>query len=85
MTVVLHLKPEVEAGLLVQANAQGVPLEDYLLTLVEATALSGGSTPVERDDRAKAVRGMLAFGDKHRLSYGGPITRASLHEGHRYR
>ena len=35
MTVTLHLKPEVEAGLLVQAQATGLTLEDYLQQLVE--------------------------------------------------
>jgi hypothetical protein len=27
---------------------------------------------------------MLEFGERHRLSLGEPITRAVLHEGHRF-
>ena len=35
MTVTLNLKPEIEAGLLAQAQATGVSLENYLQQLVE--------------------------------------------------
>ena len=35
MTVTLNLKPELEAGLLAQAQATGLTLEDYLQQLVE--------------------------------------------------
>jgi len=38
MTVTLELRPEVEAQLLVQANARGLSLEDYLKRLVELQA-----------------------------------------------
>lgn len=58
-------------------------LEDYLLTLVERQALPseiGGP----QTNRAEAVRKMLEFGDKYRLSRGSAITRADLHEEHRY-
>lgn len=86
MTVTLRLKPEVEAGLLAKARASGIELEEYLLAVVEGAALSA-SVPqalAVRRDRAEAVRGMLEFGEKHRLSLGEPITRALLHEGHRF-
>jgi hypothetical protein len=86
MTVTLHLKPEIEAGLLMRANASGMALEEYLLSLVEVAArLSGDRTVVESGvDRREAVKRMLAFGEKHCLNAGEPITRASLHEGHRF-
>jgi hypothetical protein len=35
VTVTLDLKPETEAGLLAQAQATGMTLEDYLQNLVE--------------------------------------------------
>ena len=41
MTVTLKLKPEIEAGLLAQAKANGMTLEEYLLSLVEASVFSG--------------------------------------------
>jgi hypothetical protein len=86
MTVTLHLKPEVEAGLIARAQASGMDLEEYLLALVEEAALSAGGkmATAEREERAEAVRRMLGFGEKHRLSLGEPITRALLHEGHRF-
>jgi hypothetical protein len=86
MTVILHLKPEVEAGLLAQAQANGMDLEDYLLNVVEGAALSAGGdrAAAEPTERAEAVRRMLAFGEKHRLNLGEPITRTLLHEGHRF-
>jgi hypothetical protein len=83
MTVTLHLTPELEAGLLVQAQESGMVLEDYLLTLVEKAALSSRSTKASAE-RAEAVHRMLEFGDKHNLSLGEPITRALMHEGHRF-
>ena len=47
MTVTLHLKPELEAGLLAQAQASGMTPEGYLQYLVEkelsADAVEGGS------------------------------------------
>jgi hypothetical protein len=86
VTVTLHLKPEVEASLLEQAQASGMALEDYLLTLVEEAALSmhGDDAPAERESRAEAVRKMLEFGERHRLSVGQPITRGLMHESHRF-
>jgi hypothetical protein len=74
MIVTLHLKPEVEAGLMAQAQASGMGLEEYLLALVEEAALSHGGkiSTAEREDRAEAVRRMLGFGEKHRLSLGEP-------------
>ena len=85
MTVTLHLKPEVEAGLQAQAQASGMALEDYLVALVEEAAFhTGGAASEEREARAEAVRRMLEFGDKHRLNLGEPITRSLMHESHRF-
>jgi hypothetical protein len=87
MTVTLHLRPEVEAGLLAQARASGLTVEEFLLSVVEGAVLSAAQETQPREvpeDRAEAVRRMLEFGEKHRLSLGVPITRALLHEGHRF-
>jgi hypothetical protein len=50
MTVTLKLKPEIEAGLLAQAKASGMTLEEYLMSLVEASVFSGkqAMAPEER-------------------------------------
>ncbi len=121
MTVTLHLKPEVEAGLLAHAQASGMTVEAFLLSVVEGAVLGATQKtqsgeeraaafeawslghritpplsdsavsrdaeygpPEAREDRAEAVRRMLEFGDRHRLSLGVPITREHLHEGHRF-
>jgi len=83
MSVTLNLKPEIEAGLSTRAQACGMALEEYLLSLVEdaaAQATDGGT----KSEREKAVRRMLEFGEKYHLSLGEPITRRLLHEGHRF-
>jgi hypothetical protein len=86
MTVTLHLKPEVEADLLARAEASGVALEEYILSLAEDAACQAarGTTTATRTEREEAVRRMLEFGEKHHLTLGEPITRKLLHEGHRY-
>jgi hypothetical protein len=86
MTVTLHLKPEVEAGLLARAQASGMALEEYLLFIAEEAALQAapGITAAAQAAREEAVRRMLEFGEKHHLTLGEPITRKLLHEGHRY-
>lgn len=82
VTVTLNLTPELEAGLVARANASGMDLERYLLSLIEEAALS--STETKQRARSEAIRRMLEFGEKHHLSLREPITRAVLHESHRY-
>jgi hypothetical protein len=86
VTVTLTFKPEVEAGLLAKAQAKGMDLQEYLQAIVEQEALpsSRRAAASERTGRQEAVRRMLEFGDKYRLSLGEPITRQLLHEGHRF-
>ncbi|MGO9272424.1 MAG: hypothetical protein ACLQOO_19710 [Terriglobia bacterium] len=87
MTVTLHLKPEVEAGLLARAQASGMTVEEYLLFLAGEAALQAApskATLTGPGAREEAVRRMLEFGEKHHLSLGEPITRNLLHEGHRF-
>jgi hypothetical protein len=81
MTLTLTFEPELEAGLLAKAQARGMDLQQYLHSLVEQDVLTPSQKAASRQE---AVRRMLEFGDKYRLSLGEPITRASLHEGHRF-
>jgi len=83
MTVTLHLTPELEAGLLAQAQESGMVLEDYLLTLMEKAA-HPYRTVKASVERREAVHRMLEFGERHHLSLGEPLTRAMMHEGHRF-
>jgi hypothetical protein len=86
VAITLNLAPDVEAGLLAQAQASGMTLEKYLLSVVEEVALSAKqeAPSPENGAREEAVRRMLEFGEKHHLSLGEPVTRRFLHEGHRF-
>ena len=78
MTVTLNLKPELEAGLLAKAQASGMPLEEYLLSLMEDAALPPDSAGAPKQSaREDAVRRMVEFGERHHLSLGEPITRSA--------
>jgi hypothetical protein len=83
LTVTLHLRPEIEAGLLAKAQASGMDVERYLQTLVEQEVAKPSRTRAASNGRQEAVRRMFEFGDKYRLHFGEPITRDSLHECHR--
>jgi hypothetical protein len=84
LTVTLTFSPKVEAGLLVKAQARGMGLQEYLQEIVEQEAFPASRRVTAAEPgRQEAVRRMLEFGDKYRLSLGEPITRESLHEGHR--
>ena len=84
MTVVRHLRPEIEASLVARAHACGVPLEAYLLSLAEEAAVRTPPTATGQTEREEAVRPMLEFGETYHLTLGEPITRGLLHEGYRH-
>jgi len=65
MTITLNLKPEVEAGLL--AQARGMTLEDYLLSLVEEAAVAQTQKP-------ETPRGNPAWSGRMACSFTGPET-----------
>jgi hypothetical protein len=84
VTITLKLTPEVEAGLLAQAQASGKSPEEYLLSVVEEALLPAQeASSTATASRQDAIRRMLEFGEKHHLSLGEPVTRHLLHEGHR--
>jgi hypothetical protein len=60
MTVTLKLKPEVEAGLLTQAQASGMTLEDYLLSLVEGAVRPKAQANSSTEQRAAAFEAWAA-------------------------
>ena len=60
MTVTLNLKPEVEAGLLAQAQASGMTVEEYLLSLVEGVVLPAAPTTLSPEQRAAAFESWSA-------------------------
>ena len=60
MTVTLHLKPELEAGLLAQARAAGKTLEEYVLSMVEVTVVPADDNPRSPEQRASAFKAWSA-------------------------
>jgi hypothetical protein len=65
MTITLNLKPEVEAGLMVQAQASGMTVEAYLLAMVEGVVLQEITTTLSPERRAK---GFEAWSANHRAT-----------------
>jgi hypothetical protein len=81
MTVTLNLKPEVEAGLLAQAQANGMSLEEYLLSMVEGAALSATQKTLLPEERAAAFE---AWSVSHRATpdlSDYAVSRESMYEG----
>ncbi len=81
MTITLKLKPEVEAGLLAQAKASGMTLEEYLLSMVEGAMLLRAQEPFSAEERAAAFE---AWSAGHRPSpllsdYG--VSREAMYKG----
>ena len=54
MTITLHLKPELEAGLLAQAQAGGKTLEEFLLSMVEGAVMPVVAKALTSEQRAAA-------------------------------
>jgi hypothetical protein len=80
MTVTLHLSPDVEAGVLAQAQASGMTVEEYLLSVVESTVLAS-QKEAAAEDRAAAFE-MWSAG--HRLTAplsDYALSRESMYEG----
>lgn len=65
MTVKLELNPEVEAGLLAQAEARGLSLEDYLQQVLRERSAAPVPTKGTTGNAAKA-REFLAFARSQR-------------------
>ena len=56
MTVTIELRPEVEAKLLAQAEAQGLPLPQYVQHLLREQFPAGASAPSSATERGAAWR-----------------------------
>jgi hypothetical protein len=81
MTVTLNLKPEFEAGLLAQARASGMTVEEYLLSLVERVLLPTAQKAPSTEERARAFE---AWSAGHRPTpplSDYAVSRDSMYEG----
>lgn len=60
MTVTLKFKPEIEAGRLTQAQASGMSVEEYVLSVVEGVVLPAAQPALSPDERAVAFEAWSA-------------------------
>lgn len=77
----IELKPE-HARIIQQQLASGLygSVDEVLDT---ALASLPRDRRFDREYRREAVRRMIEFSERRRLSLGEPVTRQLLHEGHR--
>ena len=86
-----HLSPVEKAAIETLLGRQLLENEEISVRTLEFTAsgtkVSGEGTQEGANSaamaREEAVRRMLEFGEKYRLSLGEPVTHRFLHEGHR--
>lgn len=81
MTVTLNLKPEIEAGLVAQAQARGMTVEEYLLSVVESAVLPATQEALSAEERATAFE---AWSASHRPTpplSDYAVSRDSMYEG----
>ena len=81
MTVTLKFKPELEAGLLAQAQASGMTVEEYLLSMVEGVVFPGAQKALSPEERAAAFE---AWSANHRPTpplSDYAVSREAMYEG----
>ncbi|MGH9741354.1 MAG: hypothetical protein ACRD51_03280 [Candidatus Acidiferrum sp.] len=83
MTLTLKIKPELEARLLALAEARGMTVEQYLLSVVEGAVAPNASAAASPDERAAAFE---AWARSHR-PFAPPlsedaVTREAMYGDH---
>jgi hypothetical protein len=81
MTVTLNFKPEIEAGLMAQARASGMTVEEYLLSMVEGVVLPATRITLSPERRAAAFE---AWSANHRATpplSDYAVSREAMYEG----
>jgi len=81
MTITLNFKPEIEAGLLAQAQAAGMTVEEYLLSMVEGAVLPATTNALSPEQRAAAFE---AWSANHRATPAlsdYAVSREAMYEG----
>ncbi len=81
MNVILNLKPELEAGLLAQAQASGMTVEEYLLSVVERALLSTTQKTTSAEQRAAAFESWSASHRATPTLSDYAVSRDSIYEG----
>ena len=80
MSVTLNLRPEIEAGLAAQARANGMTLEQYLVSMVEGAALATAAT-TSPEVRAAAFEAWSAAHRPTAPLSDYDVSRESMYEG----
>ena len=80
MNVILQLKPEIERRVTAEAVAQGISVEEYIMSLIEGGALLLGSPEATTPEEFEADMDLLAEGSE-RLPVLSPdaLTRESIY------
>ncbi len=81
MTVTLNFRPEIEAGLLTQAQASRMTVEEYLLSMVEGVVLPATKDTLSPEQRAAAFE---AWSANHRPTpplSDYAVSREAMYEG----
>jgi putative addiction module CopG family antidote len=79
--VTIELKPEQER--IIQQQLASGHFKSVDEVLDTALASLPRDRRFDRENRREAVRRMIEFGERRKLSLGEPVTRQFLHEGHR--
>jgi hypothetical protein len=81
MTVTLNLKPEIEAGLVAQAQASGMTVEEYLLSVVEGAVLPATQEALSAEERATAFEAWSASQRPTSPLSDYAVSRDGMYEG----
>jgi hypothetical protein len=83
MTIVVEIKPEVQAELSRQAAEQGIDIGAYAAILLEAAArISGAPGAISLDQLEKSLHELAQFSYKIPLLPDAAFSRESLYQDH---
>jgi hypothetical protein len=82
MTVTLNFKPEIEAGLLAQAQASGMTIEECVLSMVERAVLPETRKTTSPEQRAAAFESWSANHRAGPLLSDYAVSRDAMYDGH---
>jgi hypothetical protein len=82
MTVTLNLKPEIEAGLLAEARAGGMTVEEYLIRMLENAVLVASNEALSTDERASNFEAWSAAHRETPPLSDYAVSRENMYEGH---
>ena len=81
MTVTLKFKPEVEAGLLAQAQASGMSVEEYVVWVVQGMVLPAVKHGLSPEERATAFEAWSAHHRPTPPLSDDAVSREAMYEG----